>query len=162
MRGLTFLQWLGAATAAQLVVAAGVMGLGSDAPKEARVLGITEKAESKKDKDKENGNDKRVILASGTAADLFPGATKDLPVLLENPNNFDVVVTDLFAGVAHASAACSAANIDVDDFSGRRLVPGNGAATETLVIRMRNDAPDTCKNVVWDLTYSGRAEKDKP
>lgn len=162
MRGFKFVHWLGGAVAAQLVVAAGVMGLASDDSKEPKVLGVSI---VNKDKIKENngaGDDKQVVLASGTIGGLYPGAVKDLPVVLENRNNFDVVVTELSAGIAHAAPGCTAGNIDVDDFGGRRLVPGNDTATQMLVIRMGNDAPDSCKNVTWQLTYSGRAEKDKP
>lgn len=161
MRGFKFFHWLGAATAAQAVVAAAAMGLVSHSPQEPRVLGVTEKSAGGNGKDKGTGNDKQVVLASGTVEGLFPGAVKDLPVLLENRNNFDVVVTELAAGIAHAAPGCTAGNIDVDDFTGRRLVPGNGTATQMLVIRMGNDAPDSCKSVTWQLTYSGRAQKDK-
>ena len=158
MQSPTFFQWLGAAVATQLVMAAGMAGFGIDSPSpDVKVLGVSIAKDAK-----DNGNDKRTILASGEVEGLYPGALKDVPVLLENPNNFDVVVTELAAGVAHASPSCRAGNVDVDDFAGRRLVPKNGTAVQTLVVRMHNDAPDDCKNTTWQLTYSGRAEKDKP
>lgn len=160
MRGATLVHWLAAATAVQLS-AAGVIGLTSEPPRDPQVLGVSV---AKADKPKDNngtGDDKQVILASGTVVGLFPGAVKDLPVLLENRNNFDVAVTRLSAGVVDAAPGCDAANIRVEDFTGRRTVPGNGSATQALVIRMRNDAPNECKDVVWQMTYSGQAEKDK-
>jgi hypothetical protein len=160
MRSLTIFQWLGTAITTQLVVAAGVTGFGldpSNSSSTAKVLGVSTARESK-----DNGADKKAILASGTVPGLYPGATLELPVLLENRNNFDVVVVELAASVAHASSSCRAGNVEIDDFTGRRLVPENGTAVQTMVVRMHHDAPDACKSVEWQVTYSGRAEKDKP
>lgn len=159
MRSLTFAQWMGAAISTQVAVAAGMAGFGIDSPPaEVKVLGTSVSKSAVKDS---SLIDKKVILASGTVEGLYPGAALDLPVLLENPNNFDVVVTELSVGVAHASSSCRAVNVDAEDFAGRRLVPKNGTAVQSIVVHMHHDAPDVCKNAEWQLTYSGRAEKDK-
>lgn len=166
MRGLKLVQWLGAAVAVQLVVATGMAGLGSHSSSpETKVLGVTLAGanggggDSGNGKNNGSGNESKNILASGAVVDLFPGAVKDVPVLLRNRNNFDVVVIELRATVSDASASCAAANVHVDAFVGQRPVPKNGSATQTLVVRMHNDAPDACKSATWQLVYSGRAEK---
>lgn len=162
MRSLTMFQWLGAAVTTQLVVAAGVTGFGSieSSPDDTKVLGVSVAKDAAKNK--QNGEDKKDLLAEGMVEGLYPGAVLDVPITLRNPNNFDVVVSELAAGVAHASTACGAVHVDVDDFVGRRFVPANGSAVQPLVVRMHNDAPDACKNATWNLRFSGRAEKDKP
>lgn len=157
MGGLTLVRWLGAVVAVQATVAT-AMTFGPPSPSssssESKVLGVTVSG-----KDKVNGNDKKTILAGGTVPGLYPGAVAELPVLLENPNNFDVVVTDIRVTVTQVSVACPAANLRVEDFAGSRLVPRDGNATQALVARMRNDAPNECKNAEWRLDFDGRAEK---
>jgi hypothetical protein len=165
MRGLQPIRWLSGAIAVQFVVAAAMAGLGPSSPAPAtKVLGISmDRAggtgDSGNGKNNGAGNDGKDIVAGGTVTGLFPGAVKDLPVLLRNQNNFDVVVTELRATPADASSLCTAANIRVEAFVGQQSVPKNSTATRALVVRMSNDAPNECKNVEWQLAYSGRAAK---
>ena len=98
-----------------------------------------------------------VISAATNAADLYPGAVKDVTVTITNPNAYPVVVTSISAGASVlTNTSCAVASVTSDaralDASGlpqsdnsTKTIAGNGSATYRLVTRMIADPHDACK-----------------
>ena len=109
------------------------------------------------------------------AVGLYPGHTvsfqvtinnpNDYPVTVTrkvrvtNPNNLDIKVTRLDTLVGRPSPNCPANAVTVDALAAPVLVAKNASADVNLTVRMARTAPDTCKNLVFPLTYSGTAIK---
>jgi hypothetical protein len=103
---------------------------------------------------------------------LTLGATRTVPLTLENPYDFDLVVEDLVLAVDTANAGCdAAANFPIrqPDLSEPVVLPPGTSSFEELV-----DGPDRLPAVTWtnldaeqnaclgaklDFTYSGLARK---
>lgn len=153
-----------------VLVAAGLsVLLGIVAPKAtpltgAKVLGDKvvkdpPKADTAKDKPKDDKDSKKDFTISGQATGLYPGASRPLVLTLANGNNFPIRVTVLAVAVANAGASCAGTNVRVAPLATPVVIPANGTATTTLTARMSNDPPNACKNATFGLTYSGTAEK---
>lgn len=161
----TQMQWLWAAAAVQLAVAgtAGVVYSPSSSDS-TKVLGVSAEkqgsgGDSGQGKNQGTGNDGKDVVATGSLVGLFPGAQLPLVLTLRNDNNFPVEVTSIVVTPANASSSCTASLLRIDEFHGVRPIARNSTATETVLARLHNDAPDSCKNQQWDLAYFGTAVK---
>ena len=99
------------------------------------------------------------IADVGAVTGLVPGGTVTRKVRVTNPNNPDIKVTRLDTSVGRPSPNCPANAVTVDALAAPVLVARSGAADVNLTVRMARTAPDTCKNLVFALTYSGTAIK---
>lgn len=125
---------------------------------EAAVLGFT-LVRNEDNNGNAKGLLKKQVVATGEVGGLHPGAVRNLVVTLRNDNNFWVDVTDIVVGVRSTTPGCAGSVVRVDEFHGSRLVDANSSATQTLAARMHNDAPDSCKDASFALTYTGTAVK---
>jgi hypothetical protein len=154
------------AAAASVVVVAviGVIALttfdhpASPKSDEAAVLGFT-LVRNEDNNGNAKGLLKKQVVATGEVNGLHPGAVRNLVVTLRNDNNFWVDVTDIVVGVRSSTPGCNATVVRVDEFHGSRWVDANSSATQTLVARTHNDAPDSCKNSSFSLAFTGTAVK---
>lgn len=161
----TPMQWLVAAAAVQMTVAtAATLNHAPSSSDNTKVLGVSAEktgsgGDSGKGKNQGTGNDGKDIVATGSVTGLFPGAALDLVLTLRNENNFPVDVTSIIVTAANASASCSASVLSIEEFHGVRHIEKNSTATQAVVARMHNDAPNSCKDQEWALTYFGTAVK---
>lgn len=99
------------------------------------------------------------IADVGAVTGLVPGGTVTRKVRVTNPNNQDIKVTRLDTSVGRPSPNCPANAVTADALAAPVLVAKNASADVNLTVRMARTAPDTCKNLVFPLTYSGTAIK---
>lgn len=105
-----------------------------------------------------------VDVSASTAATLYPGATGDVLIRIDNPNPYPVTVTDVAGAGAidsDAGAACDAATgVTFTDQTGLSLnVAAGGAATFTLTgsVEMDNSSHNSCQGAIFTIpvTLSG-------
>ena len=106
--------------------------------------------------------DSDIVSVALVAADLlYPGATKTTKVTIDNPNDYDVVVTDISAGSSDAVNGCAADSVRTDAVSdstgitrsdvASSVIPAGGTGTYTLTLRMTDDPSDACKSQTFTL-----------
>ncbi|WP_433027606.1 hypothetical protein [Actinomycetospora sp. CA-053990] len=98
------------------------------------------------------------ISPSGGGAGLYPGATVDTTVTVNNPNQYPVVVASISPGTSDATAGnCPAGTVTTGGLTNPpgRIDPG-GTRTYTLPAKMINDPSNSCqgKTFVLPLTAS--------
>ena len=103
------------------------------------------------------------VDASATvAATLYPGATGDALISIDNPNPYAVVVTDVTGSgaISSSNGACNVVSVTFTDQTGLTLnVPG-GATVDfplTGAVQMSGAANDNCQGAVFTIpvTLSG-------
>ena len=89
---------------------------------------------------------------------LYPGATGDVRIQVDNPNPFPVTVTDVVGTGAITSdkgGACDGATgVTFSDVTGAALaVPAGGSATFTLAdaVTMDNSSDDSCQGATFTI-----------
>jgi hypothetical protein len=99
-----------------------------------------------------------VDVSASTSATLYPGATGDVKVRVDNPNPYPVRVTNVSrtgAITSNAGAACTASTgVTFTDQSGLTLdVPAASAATFTLSgsVAMSNASDNSCQGAVFAI-----------
>lgn len=103
--------------------------------------------------------DRRDFTVSGEVRGLYPGAQRELLLIVGNPHNFDIRVTSLTVRVGNAGPGCGGANVVVTDFTGTLVVPGNATAEQPVPVAMVADPPDACRDASFPLTFGGSAAK---
>ena len=105
-----------------------------------------------------------VDASASTAATLYPGATGNVKITINNPNSYPVRVTSVAGNGAITSdkgAACDAATgVTYADQTGQALdVPAAGSQTFTLAgsVSMSNASDNSCQGAVFTIpvTLSG-------
>jgi hypothetical protein len=99
-----------------------------------------------------------VDVSASTAATLYPGATGDVKLRIDNPNAYPVRVTTVEGNGAitsDAGAACDASTgVSFTDQTGLTLdVPAASQATFTLSgsVGMTNASDDSCQGAVFTI-----------
>ena len=102
-----------------------------------------------------------VDVSASTTATLYPGVTGNVTLRIDNPNPYDVVVTDVTGNGAitsDAGAACDASTgVTYTDQTGLSLsVPAGTAATFTLnnSASMSNASDNSCQGAVFTIPVS--------
>ena len=100
-----------------------------------------------------------VTVAGGSApADLYPGATGDLAVELDNPNDYPVRFTAVDGGaVTPSSSSCPAGAVSLVDGPIDLVVPAgvdDHPAVLDGVVRMDRSAPDGCQGATFAIEVS--------
>lgn len=100
------------------------------------------------------------ISGDATVIDLlYPGASGDVKIRIDNPNSFPVTVSAINGNGAITSdvPACNAgASVSYTNQSGTFAVPANSAATFVLnnAASMSNAANDDCQNATFTIPVS--------
>jgi hypothetical protein len=99
--------------------------------------------------------------SADTAADLYPGATGDVKLRIDNPNPYPVEVTSVTGTGAITSdqgVACDASTgVTFADQTGLTLsVPAGGSALFTLngAVSMTNASDDSCQGAIFTIPVS--------
>jgi hypothetical protein len=99
-----------------------------------------------------------VDVSAGTSATLYPGATGDVTLRIDNPNPYPVRVTSVSQTAAitsDAGPACdSSTGVTFSDQSGLTLdVPAASAVTFTLSgsVAMSNSSDNSCQGAVFQI-----------
>jgi hypothetical protein len=99
-----------------------------------------------------------VDVSASTAATLYPGATGDVKLRIDNPNPYPVRVTDVAGNGAitsNAGAACNAATgVTFTNQSGLALdVAAGSATTFTLTgsVAMGNSSDTSCQGAIFTI-----------
>ena len=99
-----------------------------------------------------------VDVSASTTATLYPGATGDVLIRIDNPNPYAVQVTDVAGSGAitsDAGAGCDASTgLSFSDQSGLTLnVPAGSAASFTLTgsASMSNASANSCQGAVFTI-----------
>jgi hypothetical protein len=96
---------------------------------------------------------------AGDDSGLYPGASKQLVLVVSNPQHFAIVVTSIQTTVGNASQTCSGSYLSVGAFSGQLQVADGGQASVTVTVTLSHAAPDACQGAIFPLTYHGSAVK---
>ncbi|MEU4763263.1 hypothetical protein AB0H12_08400 [Actinosynnema sp. NPDC023794] len=103
---------------------------------------------------------------SGGAVELTPGSEGFRLVRLSNPNTVDIVVLTLEAEPGQPLDAarnrvpdCPSAVLTVVPMAEPVTIPPAGEVEVEMVVRIAHDVPSACKDLVFPLTYSGRAAR---
>jgi hypothetical protein len=99
-----------------------------------------------------------VDVSATTAATLYPGATGDVKLEIDNPNPYPVRVTDVSKSgsvtVDGGHAGCNVASVDFTDQSGLTLDVAAGASdafTLTGSVAMTAAANDSCQGATFTI-----------
>jgi P pilus assembly chaperone PapD len=90
-------------------------------------------------------------VAASTTSLLYPAGSADVKVRINNPNPYDVLVTDIDGGsgaITSGDATCDTSNgVSFTDQSGSWTVPAGSASTVTLTdaASMSNASVDECQ-----------------
>ena len=102
-----------------------------------------------------------VDVSASTTATLYPGATGDLRLRIDNPNPYPVRVTQVNGNgtiTSDQGAACDASTgVSYANQTGLTLdIPANDAATFTLAgsVSMSNASDTTCQGAVFTVPVS--------
>jgi hypothetical protein len=103
---------------------------------------------------------------SGAAVELTPGSEGARLVRLSNPNSVGIVVETLSAvpgqpqDAAHRRVTdCPSGVLNVVPMAEPVAVEPGGSVEVKMVVQVSQDVPDSCKDLVFPLTYSGRASR---
>jgi len=103
---------------------------------------------------------------SGAAVELTPGSEGYRLVRLSNPNGVGIVVETLSAvpGQPQDDARrrvedCPAGVLTVVPIAEPVAIEPGGSAEVKMVVQVAHDVPAACKDLVFPLTYSGRASR---
>jgi hypothetical protein len=97
---------------------------------------------------------------------LYPGADRRLVLTMTNPYDFDLLVTDVRAGVvATTKPGCDPvpANLTVGGYDGElpvRVEAGEDRETGAFGLRMPNTVVDACQQAVFTLAVHADATRD--
>ena len=97
------------------------------------------------------------FAVSGEVAGLYPGGTRGLEVVVENPGAYALRLLALDVAVRSRSAGCPSGSVTVTGFRGSELLAGRARTVAPLAVTMAAAAPDACSGAVFDLVYSGTA-----
>lgn len=100
--------------------------------------------------------------SASTSATLYPGASGELSVTINNPNPYPVRVTEIAAGEGSVTSSGGTDDEDCDDATGVSLVPQNGLAIEigandsttaTIegAVQMDNSSADGCQGATFTV-----------
>ena len=102
-----------------------------------------------------------IDVSATTPATLYPGATGDLKLEIDNPNPYPVRVTSVSGAgtiTSDKGAACDASTgVSFADQTGLTLdVPGSSSATFTLsgAVSMSNASDNSCQGAVFTVPVS--------
>lgn len=102
-----------------------------------------------------------IDVSATTSATLYPGATGDLKLEIDNPNPYPVRITSVSGAgtiTSDKGAACDASTgVSFADQSGLTLdVPGSSSATFTLSgsVSMSNASDNSCQGAVFTVPVS--------
>ncbi len=103
---------------------------------------------------------------SGAAVELTPGSEGARLVRLSNPNTVDIVVLTLEAEPGQPLDAarnrvpdCPADVLTVVPMAEPVTIPPSGSVDVEMVVHIAHDVPAACTDLVFPLTYSGRAAR---
>ncbi|MFE2753215.1 hypothetical protein ACFXGA_14590 [Actinosynnema sp. NPDC059335] len=103
---------------------------------------------------------------SGGAVELTPGSEGARLVRLSNPNSVEIVVLTLQAQpgepldeAGNPVPGCPAGVLAVAPMAEPVTIPPAGSVDVEMVVRIAHDVPDACTDLVFPLTYSGRAAR---
>ncbi len=97
-----------------------------------------------------------VDVSATTPATLYPGATGDVLLRINNPNPYPVVVNDVTGNgaITASNPSCNVASVTFTDQTGLSLnVPASSAATFTLsgAVQMSTAANDNCQGATFTI-----------
>lgn len=97
-----------------------------------------------------------VDVSATTPATLYPGATGDVQLRIDNPNPYPVVVTDVTGNgaITASNGGCNVASVTFTDQTGLSLnVPAGSQATFTLTgaVQMSTSANDSCQGATFTI-----------
>ncbi|SEQ43290.1 hypothetical protein SAMN05216188_10321 [Lentzea xinjiangensis] len=102
---------------------------------------------------------------SGAAVELKPGAEGKREVRLSNPNPVAIIVESLSAvpgqpldATGQRVAGCPAGVLTVVPLMDIVEIPAGGAVEVVMKVQVAADVPAECAELVFPLTYSGRAK----
>lgn len=103
---------------------------------------------------------------SGAAVELTPGSEGVRLVRLTNPNSVEIVVLTLQAvpgqplDEAHNRVSdCPTGVLTVVPMPDPVAIPPAGSVEVEMVVQIAHDVPAACEDLVFPLTYSGRAAR---
>jgi hypothetical protein len=97
---------------------------------------------------------------TGDVPVLFPGATAELTLTVQNRNYQAITVSRLTVastGVDAQHTGCDPLVVSSPGFSGSLSVASMSTATTDVPISMSASAPDACQGATFTLTYGGSA-----
>jgi hypothetical protein len=163
-------QWtrFGLAALAAGVVAAGLGSAWQAPPRQpnGRVLTLMLAGSSEAEKG-DDASHAFGIDANAVTAGLYPGAVKNLTMVVTNPYNFDLKVTDLSASVESTSdrrCSASAANLVLRRYQGPPELPLVVRARQqrtagVISLSMPNTVADGCQQATFTIRLQGTATK---
>ena len=95
----------------------------------------------------------------GHVGGLYPGARKQLSLVVHNRSARVIHVRSITTRVRDARRGCKGRNVRVGRYTGRLRVGPRGWRRVPVQIRMLRAAPDACKKAVFRLEFHGTATR---
>jgi hypothetical protein len=111
---------------------------------------------------KANGASKRHLAIRGQVRDLYPGATRRMPVRVRNLRMLPVILRRVRVIVRSAGNGCSGRTLRTRGFRGRQLLPHGKTTYVGVDIGMSAAAPDACRGARYPLRFRATARPLKP
>jgi hypothetical protein len=92
---------------------------------------------------------------SGRVQGLFPGASKQMRVIVRNPTRAVIVLMRVRAR-AQDVPGCPGAHVRIHPFRGNRPVPPGGRIVIRMWVRLSPTAPDTCQGARLPVRFRAR------
>lgn len=94
------------------------------------------------------------LRVTGGLRSLYPGARRQLPLVVWNNRGFRIRVVSLTVSVENARRGCGRNYLRVGRFDGPLVVAPHGFRSTTLPVTMLRSAPDACKRAVFPLRFT--------
>lgn len=99
------------------------------------------------------------FVVSGSVAQVYPLVDAVLPIQVDNPYSFALIIQELDITVSDASPNCLADNLIVTPVVVPFQVPARGAMKVSTPVRLADDAANACQGQTFALTYNGIGTK---
>jgi hypothetical protein len=97
-------------------------------------------------------------IAPVSGAGLYPGATVDVVVSIDNPNSYPVKVTSIANSSSNVNGGCAAGTVTTTstgtDFT--PVIAAGGHQQYTLKAKMNADAAEACKSITFTVPLNAQ------
>jgi hypothetical protein len=103
---------------------------------------------------KPTGANPKPLTVTGSVADLFPGGTARLDVVVTNTNNAAIAVTSVDVEATDAGPSCRASVLTFATPPPGQVIEAGQTSSLPVAVTMAEGAPDACQGVTFPLRHT--------
>lgn len=102
----------------------------------------------------------KTFFISGQITGLYPGADKQLPLTIQNPHSFEIIVREIEVQITGTDkTSCPKTDVIGGTFVKNITIAKQGSAQTTVPISMIADSDNDCQGATFNIRYGGEAVK---